>query len=76
MGDPGLRSEFIAQQQEERFSPAIDLGDRLISNYERSAMLDIARLTRLLVMARTDAQRQTLRAALSDASDRYRRVRR
>lgn len=71
MGDPGLHSKFIEMQQDDRFNPVIDLGDKLISEYARSAMLDIVRITRQLAVARNENHRRALNAALADARLRY-----
>lgn len=67
MGDPGLKSEFVAMQQEEYFSdhrqqqrqPQID-------DYKLSVALDIARVENQLQRATNPRYRQMLKKALED----------
>ena len=44
MGDPGLHSRYIEEQQEEKFGAAYRRPDCYVSNEERSIKLDIARI--------------------------------
>lgn len=67
MGDPGLRSEFVAMQQEEYFSDEQEQRQEAqIDNYKPGIALDIARVESQLQRATNPRYRQMLEKALKD----------
>lgn len=70
MSDPGLRSEFIAWQQAERFYPPRFVAHANITDIERSLQLDRARIKEQLQRARHPRHIRMLKAALREVERR------
>lgn len=66
MADPGLKSEFIAWQQAERFYPPRFVAHAHVTDVERSLQLDKARIKEQLQRAYHPQHVKMLRAALRD----------
>ena len=64
MGDPGLKSKFVAMQQDEHFSSYGQRQEVRVNNYDESRRLDIARIRSQLERATNPRHRKMLRRAL------------
>ena len=70
MADPGLKSKFIAMQQEDVFGSYGQRVEARVDNYSESRRLDIARVRAELKQARHPRHRKILQRALKELESR------